>query len=107
MELEREILNLLIAGRAKGQITPDAPISGRSIGGLFGNLKDSQVRRVVHRLRMDGHWIAATGDGYFLALGTSEIMPTIESLRERGREVTMPANAMAAKIPSTQTSLEF
>ena len=60
----------------------DNPITSRDLESIT-NLKGTQIRAEVNRLRTEGEPIASNGSGYYIATTDEELTATIRNLESR------------------------
>lgn len=58
------------------------------------DLSGTQIRAVVHALRMAGHPVCSTSKGYYLAYTLADLDVTIAHLHERSRSIKECAHAL-------------
>jgi len=56
----------------------------------------ARIRKVVNNIRINGYLpcLAATSEGYYIAVNVNEIADCVTSLRQRARQIDQVANAL-------------
>lgn len=71
----------------------EEPIKSKTIENRTG-LRGFELREIIHELRLSGHPIGSTSDGYFIAKSKWELDHTIAQLKSRGSKIFEVADAL-------------
>ena len=71
----------------------DNPIQSREIEKAV-QVSGSEVRSIIHELRLSGHPIASDSNGYYMAGNEDELGHTIAQLKSRGNKIFQVANVL-------------
>ena len=71
----------------------DKPILSKVLEKNYG-LNGTEIRAIIHELRMEGCPIASGGTGYYWAKSYDEIEPTIEHITQRIASLSMIKKAL-------------
>lgn len=58
------------------------PITSKELEDFY-RLSGSEIRAIIHALRLDGCPIASGSTGYYWAMSYSELLPTVEHITQR------------------------
>jgi hypothetical protein len=110
--LAPRVLYKLQEGRKAKTITPENPISGQSMCEYLKDtsayaIQTSDIRAIVNHLRREKNPIGSNIDGYFFALGISELDLTLTHLKQRAAAIYSAIHGLKNSFENENGQLEI